>query len=543
MKSDRSDRLISYIERSKEFLTEKVEAESSYQELVETLNSYLERLKSDRLIIKIVSPSRVLAEKLQRKNQTNESLRSLYEFQVVSPISNLRQILQHCDLICLLYDSTHSIRDHHRKLNELAQQEQIALFLLLNQSKSQATNISYEDWLLSQDYPIPNWVRLPLDDFVDLDNQAQVELYQRSLIELSPTVANTRPSRTKQAVKREIKHFFTQQTTHAWREIKQSQSDYLANEQLFSYQQRFRQNIYDVNQSRQQLTREIKQGINYSKAELVNPFIADSLIFKIQQIIDLSEVKAIKETEDIYLYLTLNHFPNQPYLHDYILDFCQKETNKIIEEQWSKINNPSAYGGLKNMAENQSQAIAKFSALLDSDPDILELVIPTTPTLDLAEIIDPHCLKSNSRIKFDYTYAQSSWFRLLVSVLVGLSIYLVTWLFSGTGRYIGFIIIVFQIISLITGQDIKKSKLKQHTKELKRTVDQRYQSLVRIIVNHIAQTLIVAVDHESQQCQLQWSKAIATAQDKLNELQQKSDRGKNSIKRLKSDRDKIESWF
>ncbi|MEO1671071.1 MAG: hypothetical protein AAFR77_09855, partial [Cyanobacteria bacterium J06631_2] len=136
MKSDRLGRLISNIERSKQLLTEKAEAESGYQELIETLDSYLARLGSDlKPVVKIVSPSRVLAEKLQSQNEADEVLRSLCEFQVVSPISNLRQVLQHCDLIVLLYDSSHTIHPHHYKLVELAHKEEIALFLLLHQSK------------------------------------------------------------------------------------------------------------------------------------------------------------------------------------------------------------------------------------------------------------------------------------------------------------------------------------------------------------------------------------------------------------------------
>jgi len=544
MKSDRLGRLISNIERSKQLLTEKAEAESGYQELIETLDSYLARLGSDlKPVVKIVSPSRVLAEKLHSQNEADEVLRSLCEFQVVSPISNLRQILQHCDLIVLLYDSSHTIHPHHYKLLELAHKEEIALFLLLHQSKSQATDISYQDWFLAQDFLVRDRIRLPLDNFISLDHQEQVEFYQRSLVEFLPMVTDTLLVRSERVVKQEIQYFFNQQIACGWREIKQISSNYLDNEHLFFYQQQFRRNISDNNQFRQQLIRDIKQSIHHLKAELSNPFVTDSLIFKLQQIIDAAQVKAVKETDHVYLYLSLKHFPKNPYLHDYILILCQQETNKIIDDQWLKISSVYSSGGLTALANEQNKTIKAFSALLEPESNIFELNISNAPSFNLSEVIDSECLKFNSRIIFDYNYTQSSWFRLLTSVLVGLAIYFVTWFFLGEGRYIGFLIIIFQIINLITGQDIKKNKLKQHTKELKRTVDQRYQALVRIMINQIGKSLTVAVDHETKQYQEQWLKAISTAQDKLNELQQTSDRYKERIGKLKSDQNKIESWF
>ncbi|MEM6612068.1 MAG: hypothetical protein AAF652_07410 [Cyanobacteria bacterium P01_C01_bin.72] len=548
MKSDRL-RLISSIRRTQEFLrekveTEKAEAESGYQELIETLDSYLNRLKSDiKPVIKIISPSRVLAEKLQRKNEADELLRSLYEFQVVSPIGNLRQIVKHCDLIVLLYDSSNTIHPHHYKLMELAQKAEIALFLLVRQAKSQVTKISYQDWFLAQDFLVQDKIRLPLDDFISLDEQKQIEIYQRSLVEFCSTVMDTQLDRSERVVKQEIKYFFNRQITHSWRARRQISSNYLDNEQLFFYQQQFRRNLSDNNQFRQQIIRDIKQSINHSKAELINPFATDSLIFRLLQIIDQAQVKAVKETDHVYLYLSLQHFPDHPDLHEYILDFCQQETNKLIDIQWSKVSRVYGYGGLTTLATKQTQSMKIFAPLLDSQSNIPEPVVSSAPNLNLSEIIDSYCLKYNSRVVFDYNYAQSSWFRLLISVLVGLIIYIITWLLLGEGRYIGFLIIIFQIINLITGQDIKKNKLKQHTKELKRTVDQRYQSLVRIMINQIAQTLIVAVDREYKEYQIQWSTAISAAQNKLNQLQQTNDRHKRKIEQFKSDRDKIESWF
>lgn len=540
------NQLINQIKQAKSFLTQKVETDAVYQELIDTLDSHLNRLTSPRKpLVKIVSPSLVLAESLKVKNEANQKLRSLYEFQVISPISHIHEILQHCDLICLLYDATHQIRQHHHKLIELAQQQDISLVLLVHQAKSPST-VKQDldaDWLTPQQDLLTDWVQLPLKNFLTLDNQQQLDRYQRSLINLSSSTKASLCSRIELEINQRIKLFFNREITDTWQEIKQIREEYLAGEHLFFYQQQLRQTIAQHNQFRQQIIREIKQGINHTKADLLNPFFADNLVFSVRQIIDTALPKTVTEKEETYLYLILDHPSEQPYIHNYVLDFYQQKAAEILTQQWIEINRVYGSGGLEALSERMAQDLESISTLLDAESDFIPPEIIPKPSINLETFIDPYCLKLSSRIIFDYNYLQSSWFRLLISIFVGLIIYLTTWLLLGEGRYIGFIIIIFQVINLIVGQDIKKVKLKQHTKELKRMIDQRYQGLVRIIINQITQILTIAVDTQCQLYQEQWQEAIAVAQNKLDDLKQTSDQHKSRVERLEKDRDKLWSLF
>ena len=538
MESDRSGVLISLLEQTNNFLADKLQAEPIYSELIETLELLAKRLEpNSKPTVKIVSPSHVLATKLQRQNEANDSLRSLYKFEVVSPISQIRLIIHNCDLIYLLYNSTHKILTHHQKLIELAQTAKIPVLLLVHRSKSQSD--SYKDWLTAQDYSFDG-MELAVDDFINLDDRQQVELCQRSLFNFLPAVRDSYPTRIRKAAKQEIELFFRQKLAHKWQEINKIKSQYWQDKQLHIYQQQFRQSINNNNQFRQQVIRDIKQAINHAKADLLNPFLCDSFIFEIQQIIDSARVKTIKKPEHIYLYLVLEDMPNAPLFHDYVWDLCQQKAAEIIDREWSKIVRVYGSGGLQSLVDRTNRDLSDISPLLETE---LTPTILLKPTLNLATIIDDRALEFNSRIIFDYSYLQSSWFRLLISVSIGFVIYLFTLFFFGEGRYFGFLIIIFQIINLITGQNIKKAKLKQHTKELKRIVDQRYQSLVRIIINQITQTLILSIDSQAQQDREQWSEAIAAAQEKLDELKQTSDRHKSRIDSLKQTRSTIQSWF
>ena len=542
MKSDRHSELISLLEQINRFLADKFKLEPAYGELTKTLKLLAQGLEpNSKPIIKIVSPSKILATELQRQNQANESLRSLYQFEVVSPISQIHKILRRCDLICLLYDSTQKIRPHHQKLIELAQSAEITVFLLVHQGKSQSDNYkdSYKDWLTAQDYSVSN-VELSLNNFINLDNPSQ-ESYWRSLTDALPTILNSCPIRIRQAVKKEIEQFFRQEIAGGWREINQIKTQYLQDKELFAYRQQFRQDINNHNQFRQQIIREIKQGIHHAKADLINPFSQDGLMFELQQLIDSAEVKTIKKLEQVYLYLILEDMSDAPLFHDYVWNLCQQKAAKTLKQEWSKIVQVYGSGGLQSLSSRTNQDLDDIAALLDNTK-FVSAIFPS-PALDLTAIVDAHVLEFNSRIIFDYSYLQSSWFRLSISVSIGLGIYLFTLLLFGEGRYFGFLIIIFQIINLITGQNVKKAKLKQHKKELKRLVYQRYQSLIRIIFDRVIKTLIQATDSYAQQGKEQWEEAIAIAQNKLDELKQTSDRHKKRIDTLKQTQSIIQSWL
>ena len=227
---------------------------------------------------------------------------------------------------------------------------------------------------------------------------------------------------------------------------------------------------------KQQTVKIVKQKINCLKADLLNPFRVD-LIFIVQQAVYYSQVKEVREAKDTYLYLTVDRSSDR-YLHDYIFELCQQKIDEIIAFQWSQINYVYGDGGLQNLFHKVDCELTTISPLFNLQDDTTALVTVKHPSLDLATIIDFDCLKFNSRIVFDYNFTQSSWFRLLISFSVGVGIYLFTWMYLGSGKYLGFVIIIIQIINLITGNNNKKIKLKQHSKELKRIADRQYQTLV-----------------------------------------------------------------
>ena len=522
------DRLVDRIEQINGYLL--FEGEAEFCELIESLNSLREELSTAKPVVKIISPSPPLADNFSHKNLANPQLRSLYEFQTVAPINNIEQIIQHCDLICFIYYFKHTVKKHHQKLIELLGQNNIGSILLVRQSDRNIPNATLSSWLKAQDVGLDE-VELPLDDFINLNQSSHIELYQQLLLRSLESVETRFIARQQQELKTLIEVFFDHQITAI------APHQLLLDKPPHYYRQQLEQISNRVRPEKQQLVTRIKQNINHLKLDLLNPFITESLMFSVRQIIDFATIKVVPEAEVTYLYLTVNNSVQSRYVHDYVIDFCQQKVNEILAFQWSQIEYVYG-GGLNSLIAKIDDELKTITNSVGSETELLLFL--QHPSLNLSDLIDLSCLEKNSRIVFDYHFTQSSWFRLFLSGLIGLGIYLFTLIFLGSGKYIGLVIVIFQIVNLITGQDPKKVKFKQHSKELKKLVDRQYQILVRLVVDKIVQTLITALEcHKLDADELET--AIANAQIRLKRSHSAID--KQTKIDLQQQRAKILSWL
>ena len=110
-------------------------------------------------------------------------------------------------------------------------------------------------------------------------------------------------------------------------------------------------------------------------------------------------------------------------------------------------------------------------------------------------------------------------------------------------RKIGFFILIFQLINLLTGQNIKQLKLRQHQKELKRTVDNKYQVLLRLIVEQLSQTLINDLESHIQLYQQQIDTLANQLQGQSEDNQTKINQYKSNINNLLEAQAQILNWL
>ena len=502
------------------------EAKSEYNELIESLNSLHQELDTAKPVVEIVSPSPPLADNFRKKILTSR-LRSRFEFQC-TPITNIQQIVR-CDLICLIYYFKNTVNKQHQKLIELARQNDIDLILLVRQPDRNLENASLSSWLETQDCLLDGL--LPLDDFINLNQPSDIDLYRQLLWRSLEPLKAKFIARQQQELRNAIEVFFD-------RQIASIEPLYpFIETPPHHYRPQLEQISNSIRQEKQQLLTIIKQNINYLRLDLLNPFIAESLMFSVRQIIDLAAVEVVSEARVTYLYLTVNNSVQTQYIHDYVIELCQQKIKEIIAFQWSQIEYVYG-GGINSLIDKVNGELKTITNLIDFENDFIVL---DRPSLDLRKWLDVDCLKNNSRIIFDYHFTQGSWFRLLMSGLIGLGIYFVTLVLLGSGKYIGLVIFIFQVVNLFTGQNPKKVKLKQHSKELKRFVDGQYQNLVRLIVDKSIQTLIIALErHKLDANELE--KAIALTRTRLKRSSTTNVRDLAKIE-LQQQKDKILSWL
>lgn len=540
------DKLINSLDKSKNYLEKKAESEPSYRNLIDSLNLTAGSLKiSSKPTIKFISPTITLSSKLKAKSEAISELRSLYNFEVIDSIKKVSDLIQNCGVICLIYHSNQNIIKSHQRLITLASKNNISVIILVQQKKERELYANLSQWLTSQDYTEADRILLPLGNFIDLDNPQHIELYQQFLTLQASKIKARFVEQHLTNIIIVIKNFYHGQTAENRQKIKEIKDTYLQGKVAERYQQTTKQIFNRISQQQRQKIIQIKQSIHQSRNDYLSPFIPNSWMFELQQIIQSSQVKVISESDATYLYLTVGELERTEFIHGYILGLYQNKLPESLNWQWTKINYDYGEGGLKALINQVNTELSKIKLLHISQIEPIEISFnaKASPNLNLAEIVDFQCLKLNSRIIFDFKYTQSSWFKLLISGLIGISIYGITKIYFDEGKYIGFVILIVQLINIFTGQDAKTSKLKQHQKELQRTVNNKYQLLVRSIADKAIQTLISNLDREDKQYQQQIEAIATIVEAKLEQIKENINQHKSKIEALKQEREKILSWF
>ena len=538
--------LINKLEKSKSYLTEKSEPPLNYSNLIDKVDLKIKFLQEhSKPVIKLVSTAKNSVLNLKVKSEDNLKLRSLYHFEAVSPFKNLSEIVNNSQVIFIIFRSDRTITKHQHKLIDLARKKQVDLFILIERFKTSNSPASLRQYIELQNYTDIKKILWLENEFFDCNNPQQIETYQQFLIERAERSRKTFILHHYSETIDLIENYFTRQKNSNWRKIKQIKAERLKGREVNNYQQQIITKTFNkIAQQQQQQILSIKQKINQSRSYYTNPFIFDSWTFELQEIIERSQVKLVKEKTETYLYLVVEKGDRSEYIHSYILNLLQEKVTQTLKLQWSEINYTYAEG-LNALVTEIEQKIASIDLLDLSETKNSKITFNSEffPELDLSKIVDLSCFRANSRLIFDYSYTQSSWFKLLMFGLVGIAIYLFTKIYFGKGIYIGFVILVFQLINISTGQSIKKIKLKSHKRELQRTVNSKYQILIRLIVERMIQTLISSLEAENNRYRTQIDAIANLAERELETIKQKIERHQAISKKLESDRHKILSWL
>lgn len=528
--------LLSKLAKVKKYLEARVEHESAYQELISKIDNVAIELTQHKPRIKLVSDDINLSRTLKRISINDLSLNQHYQFHVVPLDGVVENIIQDCELILLLYNHNSLISARDKQIIEaaIAQNIDSKAIVISQKNESIEPDKAINHWLEIQNQKVNSNILWFTEKLLVLECANSLQQYQ-SYIKQKNIIAKVKlQERYTTKITRIVNQQIEALNKATWQVTKTEKEQWLEKNPPEVFRQKLHKRITQVNKLQQQSLLKIKQKIQHNRSNLNNPFLENNLFCQTQQIIQNAEVNIIKVEQQNYLVGMVKTKNSWKPLHLYLTNIYQQQFQSEIEKQWKDCEHSYGEGGLNQLRQDIQAKLQPFTHFGAEAGTVTALNLKS-PNFDLNNLIYIPVLAEGSRIPFEYSFNQSQWFKILVAGGVGVAIFLITQLFSGQGRFFGFFILIFQFISLFTGQDIKTLKIKQHTKELKRILDNKYQILIRLSAEKITQDLIVALDREQQHYQQQIDEISQTANERISAIKERLERHKEQINVRKQD--------
>jgi len=512
------------LQRIKQYLAHKIGQGEEHNLLIQDLDSLATEALNYQPRVAIVGRQEEFLEKVKLVNQNFELLNSCCQFLTITLPYNLNRLLKDCDLVFLVVDSSKEIIPIEKKLVIKSQAINVTLIVIdFNQSQTQI-----QSWLEQDSSSSINYFNFP-DKFCEQSPLLSVQPeYDNFLKILLADTIFPREAIFEENLKKMVNKYFMQNKIKYWEEIKQQKQKFLLGDNHNQFQEKLRQLNPKVNKILQQNFKIIRQTLQESKQELVNPYVSTSFIYNIQQLICDSTVVQSRDNKEVYLNLVVIEAKHRKAIHRKVLELYQQRIDLWIEEQWKLLDQElNIFNELREISDRELKFLYGLSEVEIDLPRIAQ------PVFYLDKYICPTTLSEINRTIFDYHYSQSAWFRIGIAIAVGAVFFLLT------DRLFGFIFLVFQIVNLLTGQSTKSIKLKQQTKELKRLADHKYQNLVKFIADKLIQDINIFLDKQLQLYQDIVNSYLQESNRNLAEIKQKNVFNQNKISELNQDQQNI----
>ena len=499
---------INKLESIKQYLSNRISQDQNHNFLIQNLDSLMAEAISYHIRVTIVGRKEELVEKVKLTNHNCDKLNSCSGFKTITFPCNINSILKNCDLVFLVINSNKNTIPIEKKLVIKAQSENIPLIIIdFNQAPNQI-----QSWLEDPDLSAINYFKFPLEYTQQYHNFLEpliAQLFIKIEADLEAELIKI------------VRKYFFQYKSQYCEEIAQHKQQYFSGSSHQETKAKVQQSFDKFNHILLRHFRLIKQTLQESKQELINPFVSTSAIYHIHQVIHEAIAIEFRDHEKIYLNLVITKDQYYQAIHSHILELYQQHIDLWIDQKW-------------NFLDRELEVFTQFIEKSDRELKILnnlsgtELKMPMIPKpkFDLNKYICVSTVSNINRIIFDYHYTQSTWFKLIIAIAVGLIFFLCT------DRLFGFLFLIIQFINLLTGQSTKSLKKKQQTKELKKVVNNKYQNLVKFVADKLIQDINQFLDQQSQCYQKQVATYVKETNDKLTSIREKIILKQNKISEL-----------
>lgn len=521
------------------YLTPKLETQPHYQDLISKLTEVIEKCQQTPISITIISHSKNLLKDIIILKESNLKLRSLCKVQTATLPNNLDIVLRNCDLLCLVNEGSKEISQIEQKLiDKMVKSKSIAYCLILTETLDSSETSQLEtagfdnlpNYLTNKKFQsIPSYL-LPKKYLKSTTLPEDLKEYHQFLESLLEVCLIEVEQKFKQSVIDTVKSHFNESKEEYFSEIKNLRRTLPPGKTIDKIKLKTKNSGNKINKLIQNTFKIIKQEVNQGKIQLTNPFIYDTMMYLIQTAIQNASVFEYREQNKTYLSLIIKHKDYNQSIHSYIMELSQREIDLWLEKHWSMIDNDYQTGKINHLVETINQKL-EFLNILPFKTTVFK--IENKFSFDIADYVSSAILEENNKMVFDYHYSQSALFRIILVIMI------VAVVFVLTDRIFGFIILFIQLINLFTGRDPKQIKLRQQTKEMKRTMDSKCQFLARLLADKLLQSLCQSLEKQSQQYQQEVNSIIQKVEEELEVIKQEIKRNNNRIALLEEDEAQI----
>ena len=517
------------------YLSPKLETQAHYQDLIDELAGVIEKWRQTPIRITVISHSKNLLQDIRILKESNLKLRSLCKVKTATFPNNLDRVLRNCDLLCLVNEGGKEVSQIEQKLiNKIVKTKSIGYCLIVtappdSPQKSQLESAKSEhlpDYLTNKEFQKITSYLLPKKSLKSTALPEDLKDYHQFLESILEACIIKVEQEFQKLVSDTIKSHFNHSKGGYFSEIQNLKSILPPGKTIDKLKLETKNSANKIQKLIQNTFKLIKQEVNQGKIQLTNPFMYDTMMYRIQGAIENSSVLEYKEQNQTYLSLIIKHRNYNQSIHSYIMELSQEEIDLWLENHCSMIDNNDQTGKINHLVETINQKL-EFLKILPFRTTISK--IESKFSFEIRDYVSPPILEENNKVVFDYHYSQSALFRLILVIMI------VAVVFVLTDKIFGFIILFLQIINLFTGRDPKQIKLRQQSKEIKRTMDNKCQFLGRLIADKLLQSLCQYLEKQSQKYQQEVNLIVQKVEEELEVIKQQIIHNKSKIDLLKED--------
>lgn len=364
----RADKLIQHIHLIQDLLQSHLSQHSTVQQVIRQLDQVVQTLEAKQLRLHFVSQNlsaqHNLAERAKHLIQKDENLAAAYDIHYYD-LQDLADIalIRDCDVLCLVLDNEQHLSNV--KLNCFKANITIPQQFLLT-TDAAAVSQHLAQFSEAQNIEV---VTLPLETSSTCEKKARSHRRQdNSLIKNLQALVRRRPEdllAERLVIKissylSQLEHLINQEIEDLSQQLANAQSSQISSGSPEAIKRQFDQTLRQIQDEAKQQFGQVKADLEQSRAEILDEFNRNSLVYQIQQLVIHLQPQIIRRSNAKYIQLCSRTAPTGTDVNVDLVQLCYSFLSQWNATQWRKIyipDSPHSLGGFLQTVYHRLQQV------------------------------------------------------------------------------------------------------------------------------------------------------------------------------------------